>query len=86
MAAGSHNRRGQPVGAVPHLYTVLRQAEGPRHRKAVSPVEARDPCKGLQREATALHLYRGLHLTAEVQHHNKGLLLVAMAALRQEAE
>ena len=85
MAAGFHNRRVQPAGAVPHLYTELRQAEGPRHHKAVSPVEAPDPGKGPQRGARALHLYRGLHLAAEVQHHNKGLLLVAVAAVRQDA-
>ena len=85
VAAGFHNRRVQPAGAVPHLYTELRQAEGPRHHKAVSPVEAPDPCKGPQRGARALHLYRGLHLAAEVQHHNKGLLLVAVAAVRQDA-
>lgn len=84
---GCHNRRAHPAEAVPHLYTVLRQAEGPLQHKAVwqrRAVEASDLHRGLQWEAAVRHLYREQRLAAEVPHRNKVLLLAGVAVQRQE--
>ena len=70
-----HSRSAHPA-AVPHFYKAVRQAEGPLQHKAVwqvLAVEAPDPCSVPHREAAGQPPCR-----EQVQHHNKGLLLVAV--------